>query len=171
MDETIWMSTRKAEIRPKIRQFLFKTIHEVFRIEYFWSHIQAVAERQFCATCRTTESMDHILIHCRCRPGPMRQILCLAREAWPHRNLPWPEIDLGTILLGCGSLSVQQVINNEAQNGNQEHRNNNAHHKGVSRLLQILISESAFLIWVLRCERVIQGKPTPDKKRSRDGSA
>jgi len=155
MDKTIWMSTRKAKIRPKIRQFLFKMIHEVFRIGDFWSHIQAITERQFCTTCGTMESMDHILIHCRCRP--MRQILCLAREAWPHRNLPWLEINLGTIL-GCGSQSVQQVINNEAQNGNQEHRNNNAHHKGASCLLQILISESAFLIWVLRCKRVIQEK-------------
>ncbi|KAH9023482.1 hypothetical protein EDB85DRAFT_312877 [Lactarius pseudohatsudake] len=30
--------------------------------------------------------------------------------------------------------------------------------KGATRLLQILISEVAHLIWVLRCERVIQGK-------------
>ncbi|KAH9025218.1 hypothetical protein EDB85DRAFT_1984442 [Lactarius pseudohatsudake] len=30
--------------------------------------------------------------------------------------------------------------------------------KGATRLLQILISEAAHLIWVLRCERVIQGK-------------
>src|SRR6266581_8499511 len=103
------MSTRKAAIRPKIRQYLFKAMHEVFRIGDFWSHIQAVAERQFCATCGTTESMDHILIHCRCRPA--RQIWSLAKETWPHRNIPWPEIDLGTIL-GCGGLSVQQAINN-----------------------------------------------------------
>jgi len=30
--------------------------------------------------------------------------------------------------------------------------------KGMKRLLQILISESAHLIWVLRCERAIQNK-------------
>ena len=30
--------------------------------------------------------------------------------------------------------------------------------KGATRLLQILISEAAHLIWVLRCERVIQEK-------------
>jgi len=33
-----------------------------------------------------------------------------------------------------------------------------AHLRGASHLLKILISESAFLIWVLRCERVIQEK-------------
>jgi hypothetical protein len=31
-------------------------------------------------------------------------------------------------------------------------------HRGPSRLLQILISKSAHLAWVLRCERVIQEK-------------
>ena len=31
--------------------------------------------------------------------------------------------------------------------------------RGAARLLQILISESAHLIWVLRCERVIQDRP------------
>ncbi|KIM50754.1 hypothetical protein SCLCIDRAFT_1174360, partial [Scleroderma citrinum Foug A] len=29
--------------------------------------------------------------------------------------------------------------------------------KGLSRLLRILLSESSHLIWVLRCERTIQG--------------
>ena len=33
----------------------------------------------------------------------------------------------------------------------------NSTHSGPSRLLRILISESAHLIWVLRCERTIQG--------------
>ena len=33
-----------------------------------------------------------------------------------------------------------------------------AKHRGATRLLQILISEAAHLIWVLRCERVIQVK-------------
>ena len=31
-------------------------------------------------------------------------------------------------------------------------------HQGLSRLLQILILEAAYLVWVLRCERVIQEK-------------
>ena len=32
-------------------------------------------------------------------------------------------------------------------------------HRGPTRLFQIILSESAYLIWVLRCERVIQEKP------------
>ncbi|KIM57098.1 hypothetical protein SCLCIDRAFT_131321, partial [Scleroderma citrinum Foug A] len=40
--------------------------------------------------------------------------------------------------------------------------------KGSSRLLRIFVSESAHLIWVLRCERTIQGRNhSPDAVRSR----
>jgi len=60
-------------------------------------------------------------------------------------NLPWPGNDLGTIL-GCGCLTVQH---SEHQNQNQDHHPNKAHLKGATRLLQILLSESAFLIWAL----------------------
>ncbi|KAG1839037.1 hypothetical protein DFJ58DRAFT_644578, partial [Suillus subalutaceus] len=38
---------------------------------------------------------------------------------------------------------------------------------GASRLLRIIISESAYLIWVLRCERVIQGILQDEEKTKR----
>jgi hypothetical protein len=129
---------------------LFKTIHEVYRIGAFWSHIQARAPREFCTTCGSTESMEHILIDCRSQP--VRQIWNLAKNIWPHRDIPWPEISLGTIL-GCGCLSAHQTANPREINRDQRP---NALLKGATRLLQILISESAHLIWVLRCERVIR---------------
>jgi len=37
-------------------------------------------------------------------------------------------------------------------------------HKGPTWLLQILLSESVYMIWVLRCERVIQEKALSDGK-------
>ena len=89
-----------------------------------------------------------------CRSPPVRQIWSLARRTWPHRNIPWLEINLGTIL-GCGRLSTTHTAN---VNNQIRDRNNKTHLKGTSHLLQILISESAYLIWVLRCERVIQEK-------------
>ena len=115
--------------------------------------MRAATERQYCTTCGSTESMDHILTHCQ--SPPVRQIWSLARRTWPHRNIPWPEINLGTIL-GCGCLSTTHTANVNNQNRD---RNNKTHLKGASCLLQILISESAYLIWVLHYERVIQEKP------------
>jgi len=144
---------KRLPFRPKIRQFLFKATHEVFKIRDFWSRVPAVAEHCMCSICGVMESMSHILIHCRSRPTHL--IWKLAREAWPHANIPWPETDLGTIL-GCGCLSVSQAIANQRQIPDQNPKS--AYLRGASRLLKILISESAFLIWALRCERVIQEK-------------
>jgi len=39
-------------------------------------------------------------------------------------------------------------------------------HHGPTQLLQILLSESVYLIWVLRCERVIQEKIITERKIS-----
>ena len=143
-DATIWLGIRKKPLRPKIRQFLFRAMHEVFMIGNYWSHIQAVEERRLCTTCGTTESMSHILTSCRSPPA--RIIWSLAKETWPHRDIPWPNQDLGTIL-GCGCLAVPQTANHSR-----------THLRGASCLLQILLSESAYLIWSLRCERVIGGR-------------
>ena len=151
-DATTWLGIRKIPIRPKIRQFLYKAMHEVFKIGEYWNRIPEMAERSLCATCETTESMEHILSHCHSSPN--RIVWNLAESTWPHRDLPWPGNDLGTIL-GCGCITAQRAINND-QNQNPNQNTSNAHLRGATRLLQILLSESAFLIWALRCERVIQ---------------
>jgi len=67
-----------------------------------------------------------------------------ANSTWPACFGAWPDIHLGTIL-GCGSLSLPALHQNSHPN------------PGRSRLLCILLSESAHLIWVLHCECVIQG--------------
>jgi hypothetical protein len=94
--------------------------------------------------------MEHILTECNA-PG-REKIWRLVAQHWPHESTPLPEISFG-IVLGCGSLTppeTQTGINREV--ASQQRKTNH----GVIRLLQILISESAHLIWVLQCERVIQ---------------
>ena len=94
--------------------------------------------------------MSHILLACEAHP--VNVAWDLAKKLWPHANLPWPVLSLGAIL-GCGCL-----ITNNADQADQGVRE-----KGLvltlqaaNRLLQITISETAHLIWVLRCERVIR---------------
>ena len=91
--------------------------------------------------------MNHILI--QCHEQAVGQIWQHALDLWPYEDLRWPEISLG-IVLGCGSVTppVPQVPNQQRP----------PKHRGSVRLLQILISEAAHLIWVLRCERVIREK-------------
>ena len=147
-DKTLWLGLQRPTIWIKIRQFLYKAMHETQKIGHFWTHIQGYKERQDCPTCRTTETMEHILT--TCQETPVRAIWKLAKEHWPQENPQWPEITLG-IILGCGgimSISQPQHPNDEQQGRRTE--------GGAVRLLQILLTESAHLIWVLWCERVIQ---------------
>ena len=151
-DESIWYRIYNPAIRIKIRQFLFKSMHGTQKIGDFWTHVRGYEERATCNTCQCTESMEHILTTCQ---EPARGIIWnLAENLWPHEDKPWPVINLGTIL-GCGSLQTHLDNDQANQAGNgTPHRS----HTGETRLLKILVSESAYLIWTLRCERVIQVK-------------
>ncbi len=152
-DATIWMNIRKAVIRPKVQQFLYRTMHNTHMVGEYWTNINNYEDRGTCITCNTPESMTHILT--QCDAPPRRIIWSLAENIWPHPNIRWPDIELGTIL-GCGCINIQPKTNAENSGDNQDNRR--ITYRGESRLLQILLSESAYQIWVLRCERAIQGK-------------
>ena len=148
---SIWLGTRKKVIRPIIQQFLYKTLHGTHLVGKYWRHINGYEEREICRTCNETESMDHILT--QCREESTQTVWRLAKDFWPHQNIPWPETTLGTIL-GGGCIALQ--TNGLQRNNQRRHRQTT--HQGPTRLFQILLLESAYLIWVLRCERVIQEK-------------
>jgi ribonuclease HI len=152
-DASIWKSTRNPVIRLKIRQFLFRMMHQTPKVGGFWSKIPKWEHRQTCVPCQTVESMKHILVECR--SSERRIIWQLTEQIWPHGRTPLPEISFG-IILGVGAISPPAT---PANDGETNPRKTN---KGARRLMQILISESAHLIWVLRCERVIQGKEHSD---------
>ena len=146
-EESIWKGIQNPSVSNKIQQFLYKAMHGAQKIGQFWENIPNYEQRSLCQSCQVTESMDHILTECSALPN--RIIWSLAEDTWPHRNIPWPTISLG-IILGCGSLKPPR---DDAQQGNEASRGTNS--RGATRLLRILISESAYLIWVLRCERTI----------------
>ena len=148
----IWNSTRKKTIRPIVQQFMYKSMHGTHLVGKYWRNINGFEGREICATCNETESMSHILTECNERNA--RLIWRLAKALWPHRNIPWPEITLGTVL-GCGNITLQP----ERPGRHNQRRQRKTTHRVPTRLFQIILSESAYLIWVLRCERVIQEKP------------
>ncbi|KAI0247568.1 hypothetical protein BJV78DRAFT_1244253 [Lactifluus subvellereus] len=98
--------------------------------------------------------MEHILIHCNATPT--RAIWELARTTWPHDHRLWPDTTIG-IILGCGSIVAPDRDPHPRRPDQPQERSP----KGAMRLLQILLSESAYLIWVLRCEREIQKRTQP----------
>jgi len=108
--------------------FILKPIHRVQRRpERYRSAAQGktqtgmkyLGSRRACAAlCLAWPRAEH---------NAMIQWANAAREAWPHRNIPWPEIDLGTVL-ECGFSPVPQAAANAGQN--QEQNPRNAHLRG-----------------------------------------
>ncbi|KAJ7877241.1 hypothetical protein B0H14DRAFT_2713064 [Mycena olivaceomarginata] len=80
--------------------------------------------------------MGHILTRCDA-PG-REKVWELASQLWRKKTGEDMEPTFGEIL-ACGVIKKKS--------------------RGESRLYRILLSESAYLIWKLRCERVIGGKP------------
>ena len=149
-DEAIWQNLRKRTIRLRAQQFLYKAMHNTPMVGEVWTNIPGYEGRGTCGICNTTETMIHILTECTAEPVGI--IWNLAKKTWPHNQTHWPDISLG-IILGSGCLTPP-----EDPPENRDERRGRMKAKGAKRLLQILISEAAHLVWVLRCERVIQQK-------------
>jgi ribonuclease HI/exonuclease III len=148
-DETIWKSIRKKNLSRPIREFLWKNLHQAQRCGPFWTNIPNQEHKGVCPTCQIEESMEHILTDCDA-PG-QKIIWNLTSELWQLKYEPLPRISYGTVM-GCG-LSPYKDTNKHPDTGK-------------NRLFQILISESAYLIWKIRCERRIEREDNPDKYHS-----
>ena len=158
-DGAIWKHIRKSPIRPKIQQFFYKILHGSYKVGRYWLNIPDLEERCFCGTCRNDESMDHILTTCE---HPARKLIWeMAKALWPHDENTWPGISFGTII-GCNTLNVDTLQVKKDDSGQTQATKQ--HDPGATRLLKILISESAYLIWILRCERTIRGTERSNKE-------
>jgi ribonuclease HI len=142
-DADIWKATAVRDILPRTAQFLWKGLHNAHRIGNYWTHIPECEERALCKECETMEDLEHILTGCR---SPRQEIVWRAAEAlWLEKESAWPTVSLGTIL-GCGLAEFRD------DKGKLK--------RGTQRLYRILISESAYLIWKLRNDRVISNNLT-----------
>lgn len=138
-DHNIWMSLRKPDISRNIRAFLWKTLHGAHKVGAYWRNIPEHEIKGECNPCDELDSMEHILTNCDI-PG-QSLIWELAKNLWSNKNHPWPEIrNLGSIIR-CGLAEFKT--------------NEDKPDAGANRFYRILVSESAFLIWKLRCNRVI----------------
>ncbi|KAJ7131490.1 ribonuclease H-like protein [Mycena crocata] len=146
---TIWKSLRHKDVTRQIRTFLWKSVHGAHRIGKFWENIPECEERAVCTHCETTESLEHILLEC---PSPgQTQIWALAKEFWAKKHEYWPDLSMGS-LLGSGlAIFVDEKRRPMIP---------------TARLYHIVITESLYLIWKLRCECVIEhdGKPPTESE-------
>ncbi|KAJ7312652.1 hypothetical protein DFH08DRAFT_717439 [Mycena albidolilacea] len=143
-DTEIWRAVHVKEIFPRVAQFLWKGIHNAHRIGKYWTHIPECEDRATCKTCDETEDLEHILVGCQ---SPEQRIIWeAAKSLWLEKETNWPTVSLGTIL-GCGLAEFRD------EKGRPK--------RGTQRLYRILMSESAYLIWKLRNDRVISRDGEP----------
>ena len=141
-DPSLWKGCRNPDIRRPVQSFLYRALNDALRISDFWSRIPGFEQRARCASCDATiESLEHILLECD-HPST-KLIWMLTCHLWPETTSPWTDLSLG-LLLGCGNIVFPALDDRPTD-------------KGASRLLRILLSEALHLVWVLRCERTIQG--------------
>ncbi|KAI0656077.1 ribonuclease H-like protein, partial [Cubamyces menziesii] len=135
----LWVSLRNEAIEKRARDFIWRILHGAHHIGSFWSNIPGYEGRATCAKCGTTEDMDHILT--KCMAVGQAHLWRLTRVMLLKRGIPLPE-DMGMDLVAGISLCEVTDDNGECKNGD-------------TRLLKIVVTETAYLIWKMRCERVI----------------
>ncbi|KAI0267776.1 hypothetical protein BC834DRAFT_869859 [Gloeopeniophorella convolvens] len=158
--ETIWLHIRDKAISSKIRQFLYKAAHNTQKIGQFWIDARVHEDRAICGRCGYIESMQHLLFDCN--RSPNTTIWNWAWNLWPYAYPQWPDLSLGSVL-GCGSLSFPGAPRRRRPHGSRtddadETPRREPSATGAKRLMTIIISETAHLIWAIRCDVQIQGK-------------
>ncbi|THU92328.1 hypothetical protein K435DRAFT_672306 [Dendrothele bispora CBS 962.96] len=147
-DGTIWKkNTRSRNATKEQNVWTWKAIHNTFWVGSKWERIPGYEERKTCSECNETDNLQHILTECR-KPG-QNEVWELARGLLKRKGINLPQqLSLG-LVLGCA------LINPCNEEGEQS--------RGSSRLTEIVMRESAALIWQLRNKHVIQHENDPNK--------
>ncbi|KAH9840759.1 uncharacterized protein C8Q71DRAFT_829641 [Rhodofomes roseus] len=146
----LWTSIRHKDFHRKIVDFLWKGMHEAHKIGPFWAHISGYEERADCPTCGCRETLRHILTECTATGQAL--IWKLTQNAWRRRSKTWRTPSLEDAL-AAGLGRYPRGVGEKPR-------------EPLARLWRILVSEAAYLIWKLRCERVIGHEDDPEWQHS-----
>ncbi|KAF5375493.1 hypothetical protein D9615_009178 [Tricholomella constricta] len=146
--EAIWKSTRHKDLSRQQRYFLWMAIHDAYMIGTHWQRETFNAEykeRAICPHDGATETMEHIITKCECAG---QEII------WNEMGKVWGLVqdnDWSRPSIGMALGSQLAEFRNTAGKPM----------KGRTRLFRILMAESTYLIWKIRCERTIQNENRP----------
>ncbi|KAJ7756670.1 hypothetical protein B0H16DRAFT_1314852, partial [Mycena metata] len=102
-DSQIWLSVRHKEITRTTRDFLWKCLHQAYKVGSHWRNIPNYEHYAICPHYQVDETMEHILLECN---APGREVLWnLAQELWEKGGCAWPEMDYS-------NFSAQFVVKN-----------------------------------------------------------
>ncbi|KAH9927952.1 uncharacterized protein BXZ73DRAFT_48567, partial [Epithele typhae] len=135
-------SLRKRDrITREAAQWMWMATHDAYMIGTKWLRPNMSPEQRDRATCKkcgSIETMDHILFECEAKGR--KEIWKLLDKAWRASGGRRLKPSWGTII-AAGNAEIKM------RNGKKNH--------DAEKRWAILISESAYLVWKLRCERVI----------------
>ncbi|KAH9847174.1 hypothetical protein C2E23DRAFT_742439 [Lenzites betulinus] len=140
----IWSSFTGRHITKECRQYLWRTMHDGFMVGRHWARPRMPDElraRAICKKCDVLETMPHILLECRAEGEEtcwkkLKQLIEIA-------GLEWKEPTWGVIMGAPGMRTGGDAAK--------------ARDAGAT-LWKILWTETSYLVWKLRCERVIQSE-------------
>ena len=142
---TLWKALKAKDVNRKARAFLWKGMHDALKIGKYWEHIPGYETRANCGICGETETLEHILLECEAKA--VRTIWGLVRAVATKKGIKLPKLLFG-LVLGAPTFSAKAIMEKVPP--------------GADRLIRIAVTEAAYLIWVLRCERVIGQGGTKD---------
>ena len=143
-EEAIWKSMRHKDVTKKVRDFLWRHVHGIYRLGSFWNHIPGCESRAVCPLCNKYDTFEHIVTECD--SAERKTVWAQADSLWKRRYSKGLPVSEGAVL-GGGLTSFR--------------RSDGKLDTAKNRLYRILVTESAHLIWVLRCERRIANGDTP----------
>ncbi|KAH9850898.1 hypothetical protein C2E23DRAFT_733868 [Lenzites betulinus] len=143
---TIWRNIWGKDIAVKISCFFWKAMHQGYKVGAYWANIPGYEERGMCRTCGVEETMHHILKECAA-PG-QSALWKMAIDVLGKADVQVPPLTFGAVL-GIPSMECRR----EGSEGPP----------GRTRLMRIILSEMAYLIWKIRCERVIEWSGEPGR--------
>jgi ribonuclease HI/exonuclease III len=152
-DATIWKGCHNAAMLNKEKQFFWKALHGAHKCGPYWERRAGCESWAECQACQGhVESTTHILIECSANKT-RETVWAVAKDLWPGPGTDWPELSTG-VILAIGSLKTSGDLAQQSMRGSAGVA---PPRRGSSRLLNLIMATSAFTIWKLRCERVIQG--------------
>ncbi|EJD50792.1 hypothetical protein AURDEDRAFT_28836, partial [Auricularia subglabra TFB-10046 SS5] len=145
----IWRGLCSKDLSRQARNFLWKAVHGAHKIgNYFRKMPSPWKEKADCPTCGTTETMEHILLDC---PDSRQDIIWkLVKDHFRMRRIE-AGVSYGTIL-GCVNVRLEGFGSNRDPPKERSYR--------------IVVSESAFLAWKIRCEKRIEHADDPNWRPS-----
>ena len=111
-NEAIWKGVRHKDITKKIRDFLWKHIHGIYRLGNFWNHIPGCEDRAECPLCDKEDTFEHIITECD--SVERKTTWDQANQLWKRRYSEELPISEGTIL-GGGLANFRNSEENQTQ--------------------------------------------------------